>query len=40
MSYIERLTHYAKEKRELDRKGLAPAEYEAAVKALSDKWRI
>lgn len=40
MTYIERLTGYAKEKREIDRMGLSSAEYEAAVKALAKKWGI
>lgn len=40
MSYIERLTGYAKEKREIDRMGLTATEYEAAVKALAKKWGI
>lgn len=40
MTYTERLTGYAKEKREIDRLGLSAAEYEDAIRELAKKWRI
>lgn len=40
MEYQTRIENYESEKKELQKQGLTPQEYQAAVAALAKKWRV